>query len=313
LTAPIGLSQFYGQVSASGTPEWYLTDLLGSVRQVVSPSGSVLDAITYDPYGSLYTQTNSSYEPRFGYAGGALDGLTGDYQFGSRYYSPTDGRWESEDPDGFWAGDANLYRYVFNAPTDWTDPSGLAGVRPPPPPPPTPPKGPLQIGDVGLILPLGKANWLRGVPGEPAPPAWGMEKVWIASRQIEGSWLPDFIRHPFMHCIVNVQNPDGTISTYSYIGKWVPNALNDQGYTGWWSQYYPAFGTFELPAGSVRNAYEMRKIEDEDKYELLSYNCQDAAFKLVADSFLFARMEVPPGLRHYSCKIITSEPSQPQK
>jgi hypothetical protein len=95
LEDPNGLSQFYGQVSASGTTEWYLTDLLGSVRQVVSPSGSVLDAITYDLYGNLVTQTNSSYQPRFGYAGGSLDPLTGDYQFGARYYSPEDGRWKS--------------------------------------------------------------------------------------------------------------------------------------------------------------------------------------------------------------------------
>jgi RHS repeat-associated protein len=125
LEDPNGLSQFYGQVSASGTTEWYLTDLLGSVRQVVSPSGSVLDAITYDLYGNLVTQTNSSYQPRFGYAGGSLDPLTGDYQFGARYYSPEDGRWKSQDPLGFAAGDTDLYGYVFNDPTNLVDPSGL--------------------------------------------------------------------------------------------------------------------------------------------------------------------------------------------
>jgi RHS repeat-associated protein len=129
LTAPIGLSQFYGQVSARGTPEWYLTDLLGSVRQVVSTGGSVLDAITYDPYGNLFTQTNSTYEPRFGYADGALDSMTGDYQFGARYYTPADGRWGSEDPAGFAGGDADLYRYAFNDPTNLVDPSGLASIR----------------------------------------------------------------------------------------------------------------------------------------------------------------------------------------
>jgi RHS repeat-associated protein len=125
LTNPNGLNQFYGQVSASGTTEWYMTDMLGSVRQVVSTSGSVLDAITYDPYGNLHTQTNSTYQTRFGFAGGALDGLTGDYQFWARDYNPADGRFLSQDPMGFGAGDADVYRYVFNSPVAEVDPSGM--------------------------------------------------------------------------------------------------------------------------------------------------------------------------------------------
>jgi hypothetical protein len=37
----------------------------------------------------------------------------------------TTGRWLSEDPDGFTAGDMNLYRYCKNSPTNATDPTGL--------------------------------------------------------------------------------------------------------------------------------------------------------------------------------------------
>jgi hypothetical protein len=40
-------------------------------------------------------------------------------------YDPTTGRWTTEDPIRFEAGDANLYRYVKNDPTNATDPSGL--------------------------------------------------------------------------------------------------------------------------------------------------------------------------------------------
>ena len=40
-------------------------------------------------------------------------------------FDPTIGRWLEEDPMGFNAGDPNLYRYVFNAPSGYTDPSGL--------------------------------------------------------------------------------------------------------------------------------------------------------------------------------------------
>jgi uncharacterized protein RhaS with RHS repeats len=40
-------------------------------------------------------------------------------------YDPKIGRFYSEDPLGFDAGDENLYRYVRNSPTNATDPSGM--------------------------------------------------------------------------------------------------------------------------------------------------------------------------------------------
>ena len=43
----------------------------------------------------------------------------------ARVYDPASGRWLSQDPMGFDAGDSNLYRYVNNRPTNATDPSGL--------------------------------------------------------------------------------------------------------------------------------------------------------------------------------------------
>ncbi|NEZ55453.1 RHS repeat-associated core domain-containing protein [Leptolyngbyaceae cyanobacterium CCMR0081] len=48
----------------------------------------------------------------------------------ARYYDPTVDRFISENPLGFDAGDANLYRYVFNSPTNYTDPSGEATFVP---------------------------------------------------------------------------------------------------------------------------------------------------------------------------------------
>jgi len=42
-------------------------------------------------------------------------------------YDPRIGRWTTQDPEGFEAGDANLYRYVHNDPTSMTDPSGMDG------------------------------------------------------------------------------------------------------------------------------------------------------------------------------------------
>jgi RHS repeat-associated protein len=46
----------------------------------------------------------------------------------ARWYDPTTGRWISQDPLGFDAGDSNLYRYVNNQPTVATDPSGFVGL-----------------------------------------------------------------------------------------------------------------------------------------------------------------------------------------
>lgn len=43
-------------------------------------------------------------------------------------YDPTVGRWTTEDPIKFRAGDPNLERYVGNDPTNAVDPSGLVGV-----------------------------------------------------------------------------------------------------------------------------------------------------------------------------------------
>jgi RHS repeat-associated protein len=125
---PNALSQFYGQVSANDNVQWFLTDNINSIRQVVSANGTVLDAITYDPYGNIVNQTNAANASRFLYAGGAYDSLTGYDQFGRRYYNPSDGRWTSQDPLGL-GPDSNLYRYVNNSPLNYVDNMGTAKFK----------------------------------------------------------------------------------------------------------------------------------------------------------------------------------------
>ncbi|REJ70396.1 MAG: RHS repeat-associated core domain-containing protein, partial [Planctomycetota bacterium] len=56
--------------------------------------------------------------------GRAFDDETGLQNNLHRWYDPVTGRWASEDPIGFAAGDANLYRYVGNFSTGATDPEG---------------------------------------------------------------------------------------------------------------------------------------------------------------------------------------------
>jgi RHS repeat-associated protein len=77
-----------------------------------------------DAFGNIVSQTDSAYADRFMFAGMQYDATTGLYYDHARNYDSVIGRFTSQDPLGFAAGDTNLYRYVGNAPTDGTDASG---------------------------------------------------------------------------------------------------------------------------------------------------------------------------------------------
>jgi RHS repeat-associated protein len=109
-------------VERDGTMSWSLADRQGSVVDLVDEDGTVLNHFVYDSFGNR-TQT-SEVEFRYGYTGRELDRETGLYYYRARYYDASVGRFISEDPMGFGAGDTNLYRYVFNNATNYTDPSG---------------------------------------------------------------------------------------------------------------------------------------------------------------------------------------------
>ncbi|HEV7240372.1 MAG TPA: RHS repeat-associated core domain-containing protein, partial [Thermoanaerobaculia bacterium] len=102
-----------------------VTDHLGSPRFVVNTSsGDVVQAVTYDEFGSVLTDTNPGFQP-FGFGGGLYDVDTGLVRFGARDYDAEIGRWTAKDPILFEGGDANLYAYVLNDPINLIDPSGL--------------------------------------------------------------------------------------------------------------------------------------------------------------------------------------------
>lgn len=102
-----------------------ITDPLGSVRSVVRTSdGTVMQSLTYDPWGKVLTDSNPGFQP-FGFAGGLYDKDTGLVHFGAREYDGTTGRWTRKDPGRF-AGGANLYAYSFDDPVNWFDLTGNA-------------------------------------------------------------------------------------------------------------------------------------------------------------------------------------------
>jgi RHS repeat-associated protein len=81
---------------------------------------------TYDSFGKL-TASSGSLVNSFQYTARESDTETGLYYYRARYYDPTAGRFVSEDPIGFYGGDTNLYRYVWNSPTRFADPIGEMG------------------------------------------------------------------------------------------------------------------------------------------------------------------------------------------
>jgi RHS repeat-associated protein len=86
---------------ASGAVQWDISDIVASASALGNP---------------------------FAYTGQRLDGATGLYLDGARYYDPETGTFLSADPLGAWADDASLgnaYAYVGNSPLRGVDPSGL--------------------------------------------------------------------------------------------------------------------------------------------------------------------------------------------
>jgi RHS repeat-associated protein len=91
-------------------------------------SGSVSDQLVYDSYGNIVSETSPSSGDRFKFTGREWDAELGLYYYRNRFYGAADGRFETEDPTGFSAGDLDLYRYVGNSPTNAADPTGLETI-----------------------------------------------------------------------------------------------------------------------------------------------------------------------------------------
>ena len=103
---------------------WFLADRLNTVHDILDASGNLANHIEYAAFGEVLSQSNADVDTRFLFTGRELD-PTGMYFYRARYYDPAVGRFISEDPLGFSGGDANLYRYAFNNPMSFVDPSGL--------------------------------------------------------------------------------------------------------------------------------------------------------------------------------------------
>ena len=125
---------------------YLITDGLANVRLVLDSMGSIVASSVFDEFGIPEDVSGSADLRPHGYTGGL--GVRNDWDSSGlhhmrqRYYDPQLGRWLSAVPIGF-SGGLNLYTYVENNPTRYTDPSGT---------------------DVWALF--GNGKWLRAQTGE---------------------------------------------------------------------------------------------------------------------------------------------------
>jgi RHS repeat-associated protein len=116
----------------------------GSVTLLTDISGNVIERYRYDAFGAptIYdgnfgVRSNTIYDNRFLFTGREyastyrstyITPAFNFYEYRARAYNPTLGRFMSEDPKLFDAGDYNLFRYCHNDPVDLVDPMGTANM-----------------------------------------------------------------------------------------------------------------------------------------------------------------------------------------
>ncbi len=120
----------YGLVRISqqrgGTPDYFLSDALGSVRQMTDQTGAITYTQMYDPYG-MVTATSGTSQTDYSFTGESYDTYIKLIYLRSRYYNPANGRFQSRDT---WGGNVNSPRslnrwgYVEGNPVNYFDPSG---------------------------------------------------------------------------------------------------------------------------------------------------------------------------------------------
>lgn len=119
---------------ASNNVLWTLTDRQGSMAHTVDSGGNERLHRVFDSFGDVTSETHYDandipvtsgidyLDEAFAYTGRLFDKDTGLQNNLNRWYSPSLGRWMSEDPI---EADVNSYRYVGNSPLNGVDPSGL--------------------------------------------------------------------------------------------------------------------------------------------------------------------------------------------
>jgi RHS repeat-associated protein len=109
----------------SGVEYRVISDERSSPRMIIdAASGAVAQAIEYDEFGRVTTDTAPGFQP-LGFGGGLYDPDTGLVQLGARDYDAATGRWTIKDPLAYAGYESNAYSYVDDEPINRVDPLGL--------------------------------------------------------------------------------------------------------------------------------------------------------------------------------------------
>jgi RHS repeat-associated protein len=119
----IGVDSHLRQTNSATGVSYVLSDHLGSTLALTDAAGNAVEQTTYDSFGS----SAGSASTRYGFTGRERDADTGLLYYRARFYDPQIGRFTSEDPIEFEAGDVNWYAYVMNNSINNTDEAGLQG------------------------------------------------------------------------------------------------------------------------------------------------------------------------------------------
>jgi len=110
----------------SANKYFYVNDRLGSVRQLINASGSVVRNYTYSPFGQILEE-GGSFENSFMFTGQWFDNEISQYYLRARMYDPVLMRFTSRDPvRGKFKEPITLHKYLYcgNDPINRIDPDG---------------------------------------------------------------------------------------------------------------------------------------------------------------------------------------------
>ena len=129
------IAQHLLQSDGTYDTHYYSFDASGSTRSLTDAAGNATDLYNYDAFGNIVGQyvgaQTTPTQNEYLFSGERLDPNTGTYHLRARFYNPSSGRMESEDPvEGIARNPASLnrYAYVQNDPVNLHDPSGMVGV-----------------------------------------------------------------------------------------------------------------------------------------------------------------------------------------